>query len=337
MLSFGGPEGPDDVLPFLRNVTAGRNVPDERLTVVAKQYDIFGGRSPINDLTRVLVQALKDELLGAGQSLPVYWGTRNWNPQLTETVSQMARDGIKHALVFTNSAFASYSGCRQYQEDLDRARASVGQDAPTLDLLRLYFNHPGFIDPVVRNTARALAEHTPSKRTSADTGRPQLLFTAHSLPQGMADACEYEDQLNEAMELVVERLDASTFSGYELVFQSRSGAPHMPWLGPDVLQKITDFGDSERGTQPLTLVPIGFTMDHMEVLYDLDVQAANLAEELQIPLTRAKTAGTDPDFVSMIRELVEEETNGSTRRSTGTSLAQGRHSGATHCLRTATV
>lgn len=331
LLSFGGPEGPDDVMPFLRNVTAGRNVPDARLAVVAEQYALFGGKSPINELSRQLVVALQRELDAADDGLPVYWGTRNWQPSLADTVAQMADDGIKRALVFTNSAFASYSGCRQYLEDLDRARTAVGANAPQLDKLRLYFNHPGFIEPMIEHTRSAIAEH----RLEENEG-VHLLFTAHSLPQGMADACDYEEQLRNAMALVVGGLANCPIFDHELVFQSRSGAPHMPWLGPDVLDHLETLAASG-ANRPLTLVPLGFTADHMEVVFDLDVQAASRAKELGISITRAKTVGTTPPFVTMIRQLIEEQTKGTNPEALGALGPLPNHTDDQHCLPSVTA
>ncbi len=324
-------------MPFLRNVTAGRNVPDERLAIVAEQYAFFGGHAPINEISRQLVEALKTEVAAYDSDLPVYWGTRNWTPRLIDTVQQMADDGIKRALVFTNSPFASYSGCRQYLEDLDQARQVVGDAAPVLDKLRPYFNHPGFIEPMAQNTMAALVEHG----TDHPSNTVRLIFTAHSLPQPMAAACDYEAQLQEAMELVVDRLGPNRPTDFELVYQSRSGPPHQPWLEPDILDHLdqlavnrADHADQDVGSaQPVTLVPIGFTSDHIEVQYGLDTQAAAKAEQLGIPLTRAKTVGSHHMFIKMIRELIEEHTQDGTPLALGSMGPQPPHRGETHCLR----
>ncbi len=317
-------------MPFLRNVTAGRNVPDERLAIVAEQYALFGGQAPINEISRQLVEALKTELEAYDSDLPVYWGTRNWTPRLVDTVQQMADDGITRALVFTNSPFASYSGCRQYLEDLDSARQAVGDGAPVLDKLRLYFNHPGFIEPMAQNTMAAIVEH--------GTGHPsntvRLIFTAHSLPEPMAEACDYEAQLQEAMDLVVDRLGPNRPTDFELVYQSRSGPPHQPWLGPDILDHLDQLGTQDaESVQPVTLVPIGFTSDHIEVQYGLDTQATAKARQLGIPLTRAKTVGSHHMFIKMIRELIEEHTEDGTPLALGSMGPQQPHRGETHCLR----
>jgi len=292
LLSFGGPEGPEDVMPFLRNVTAGRNVPDERLAVVAEQYEMFGGRSPINDQNRALIDALRAEFTEHGVDLPIYFGNRNWEPYLPDTVQRMADDGVRNALVLATSAFSSYSGCRQYREDLAGACEQVGDGAPALEKLRLYYNHPGFIDAVVDRISEV---HRPSAR---------LVFTAHSIPVSMSQWCEYEPQLNEMAALVAERVGAE----WDLAFQSRSGPPHIPWLEPDVNDHLRAI--AERSVTDVTLVPLGFVSDHMEVAFDLDLQAQETANEVGIDLRRAPTVGTHPAFVAGLRQLVQEKTAG---------------------------
>ncbi len=296
LLSFGGPEHPDDVMPFLRNVTAGRNVPDERLAVVAKQYELFGGRSPINDHCRELLAALTDEIAGGPCELPIYWGNRNWHPMLADTVAEMTAAGVRRALVFTTSAFGSFSGCRQYRQDLERAAEAAGPSAPLLQKLRLFYNHPGFIEPLAENLRVALD----------NTGRAdsRVVFTAHSIPDSMAAACSYEDQLSEAAGLTME---AAGLGGqpFDVVYQSRSGPPTMPWLEPDINDHLKVL--AEGGTEAVTVVPIGFISDHMEVMFDLDTQAKQTADELGLNFTRVPTVGTAPRFVAMIRELIEEQ------------------------------
>lgn len=292
LLSFGGPDGPDDVMPFLRNVTAGRNVPDARLAVVAEQYERFGGRSPINDQNRALIDALRVEFADHGIELPIYFGNRNWEPYLADTVARMADDGIGNALVLTTSAFSSYSGCRQYREDLDRAAAEVGDRSPGLHKLRLYYNHPGFVDAVVE---RITEVHRPGAR---------LVFTAHSIPVSMAQWCDYERQLDEIARLVADRVGAE----WDLAFQSRSGPPHVPWLEPDINDHLEAL--AEQGITDVTLMPLGFVSDHMEVQFDLDFQAAETATTVGIDMRRAPTVGTHPSFVTGLRQLVEERTAG---------------------------
>ncbi len=289
VLSFGGPNGPDDVLPFLRNVTAGRNVPDARLAVVAQQYDRFGGRSPINDQNLALIEALRTEFADFGIELPIYFGNRNWKPYLTTTVQQMADDGVSNALVLTTSAFSSYSGCRQYREDLAAAAEAVGDRAPGLHKLRLFYNHPGFIEAVVNRTQDILQ------------AGDRVVFTAHSIPESMARWCDYESQLQEMSGLIGERLGVE----WDLAYQSRSGPPHVRWLEPDINDHLVALSDA--GYSQVTVVPLGFISDHMEVKFDLDIQAAETAASIGLTMRRAGTVGTHPSFVKAIRELVQEK------------------------------
>lgn len=288
-------------MPFLRNVTRGRGVPDERLAVVAEQYALFGGRSPLNDQCRALLEALRAELDGHGIDLPLYWGNRNWDPYLADTVAAMAADGVTDALVLATSAFGSYSGCRQYREDLERAAAAVngtgGPAAPRLSKLRLFYNHPGFVDAAADRLVTALGGQHPGPGD-------RLVFTAHSIPRSMAAGCSYAEQLQEAARLV---LDAAGLAGtpHDVVFQSRSGPPQVPWLEPDVndhLRALAAAGDTRR----VVLVPLGFLSDHMEVVFDLDTQARATAAELGLELVRVPTVGTHPRLVAGIRELIEE-------------------------------
>lgn len=297
VVSFGGPDGPDDVLPFLENVLRGRNVPRERMLAVAEHYQHFGGQSPINEQNRQLIAVLQQELAEHGPHLPIYWGNRNWHPLLADTLRQMAADGIQRALAFVTSAFSSYSGCRQYRENIAQAQAEVGPTAPRIDKLRVFFNHPGFIEPMIENTRRAL-DRVPADRR----GEALLVFTAHSIPQAMADGCRYEVQLREACRLVS---DALGREDWRLVFQSRSGPPSQPWLEPDVVDFIRR-RNAEQEIRDLVVVPIGFISDHLEVLYDLDTEAKQVCDELGICLVRAATVGTHPRFIAMIRELIEE-------------------------------
>ncbi len=303
LLSFGGPEGPDDVIPFLQNVTDGRSIPSERLAEVGEHYCRFGGRSPINDQCRELLAAIRGDFAANDIPLPVYWGNRNWHPMLTDTLRKMTADGIKRALVFVTAAYASYSGCRQYRENMADARLSVGDSAPDLVRLRHYFNHPGFIEPFVDATVTALAGVPDGAR---------LVFTTHSIPHAWAASSgpaggAYLAQHQEAAALVVAGVAEKTGTDHEwdLVFQSRSGPPAQPWLEPDVVDHLRRV--SKAGTPGAVLVPIGFVSDHLEVLYDLDVEAREAAEELGLPLARAATPGTDPRFVALVRDLVMEQ------------------------------
>jgi protoporphyrin/coproporphyrin ferrochelatase len=305
VVSFGGPDGPDDVLPFLENVLRGRNVPRERMLEVAEHYYEFGGRSPINDQNRALIAALEKELAAHGPHLPIYWGNRNWHPLLADTLRQMSSDGIRRALAFITSAYSSYSGCRQYRENIAAAQAEIGSDAPTIDKLRVFFNHPGFIEPMVENVRTALDKIPADRRNNAE-----LVFTAHSIPLAMAGNCRYEEQLREASRLVADGVGRQTWN---LVYQSRSGPPQQPWLEPDV----SDFIESRHQESPIrdvVVVPIGFISDHLEVLFDLDTEVRQQCERLGINLIRAATVGTDPRFVRMIRELIEERISDSPSR-----------------------
>jgi protoporphyrin/coproporphyrin ferrochelatase len=296
VVSFGGPEAMDEVMPFLENVLRGRNVPRERMQEVAHHYELFDGVSPINAQNRALIAALREELQEGGLRLPIYWGNRNWHPMLADTVRQMALDGIKHALAFVTSAYNSYSGCRQYLENIEQARREVGEGAPQIEKLRTFYNHPGFIQANAEHV-RAAFERIPAERRAG----AHLAFTAHSIPKAMADNSDYEAQLLEAARLVAE---ASGRDDWRLVFQSRSGPPAQPWLEPDILDYLREL--KAAGAGDLVVSPIGFISDHMEVLYDLDTEAQRLAEELNIKMIRAATAGTHPAFIRMIRELVTE-------------------------------
>jgi protoporphyrin/coproporphyrin ferrochelatase len=310
VVAFGGPEGMNDVMPFLENVTRGRDIPRERLENVARHYERFGGRSPINDQNRALVDALRSELDAHGIDLPIYFGNRNWHPLLPDTLREMAEAGIERALAFVTSGFSSYSGCRQYRENIAAAQAAVGPGAPEVLKTRMFYNHPVFIEASAELVAASLAEISPGLRE-----RAHLAFTAHSIPVAMASRSRYESQLAEASRLVAERVGVSQ---YRVVYQSRSGPAHAPWLGPDVCEHL---GELRRlGADDVVVVPIGFVSDHMEVIYDLDVEAGEAASRLGLNLVRAATVGTHPAFVSMIRALVQERLGTDTSRP-----ALGRH------------
>jgi protoporphyrin/coproporphyrin ferrochelatase len=296
VLSFGGPEGMDDVMPFLENVLRGRNVPHERMLEVAHHYELFDGVSPINAQNRALIAALQTELDEHGPHLPIYFGNRNWHPLLGDTMRQMVADGVKHALAFFTSAYSSYSGCRQYREDIARAQAEVGPDAPRVDVLRKFYNHPGFVQPNVELVGEALATIPVERRADA-----HIAFTAHSIPAGMARASAYEAQLHETCRLIAEQLG---HEHWQLVYQSRSGPPSQPWLEPDIGDHLRAL--KEAGVQDVVVSPVGFISDHLEVLYDLDTEAQELAAELGINMVRAASVGTHPLFIRMIRELIVE-------------------------------
>jgi ferrochelatase len=310
VVSFGGPEGMDDVVPFLENVLRGRNVPRERMLGVAKHYELFGGVSPINEENRKLIAALQQELEAKSPRLPVYFGNRNWHPMLADTLRQMRDDGVRNALAFVTSAYSSYSSCRQYLEDIERARESVGPGAPRVEKLRAFYNHPGFIDANVAHVRAALQQIPEERRAEA-----RIVFTAHSIPVSMAQHCDYEAQLREASHLVA---NAARTEKWQLAFQSRSGSAAQPWLGPDVCDALRALLDE--GVKQVVVAPVGFVSDHMEIVYDLDTEAMALCRELGLNMIRAATAGTHPAFVEMIRELIMERLDSTApRRSLGSN------------------
>ena len=305
LVSFGGPEGPDDVLPFLENVTRGRGIPRERLEEVGEHYHLFGGRSPINDLNREFLAALRADLADAGIEIPVYWGNRNWDPFLRDAIERMAADGVTRAACFVTSAYSSWSSCRQYRENLYAAADGV-PGAPLLDRLRGYCNHPGFVEPVVDATLAALADLPGDVRD-----RAALVFVTHSIPTSMNDTSgpdggAYVAQHQDVTEVVAERVRAMTGvdRGHELVYCSRSGAPHVPWLEPDVNDHLESLASA--GEVAAVLVPVGFVSDHMEVVYDLDTEALATAEKVGLEVRRAATPGSDPRFVAAVRDLLLE-------------------------------
>jgi ferrochelatase len=334
VVSFGGPEKPEDVVPFLENVTRGRGIPRERLEEVGEHYFLFGGRSPINDLNRAFIAAVEEDLAGAGVDLPVFWGNRNWDPTIADALRRMREQGVERALCLFTSAYSSYSGCRQYRENLADAVAEVGEGAPVLDRVRHYFNHPGFVEPMVDATLAALAELPAEHRNDA-----RILYVTHSIPlamndvsgrggapdqvgtggEGAADGGAYVAQHQSVAAEITERVRQQTGHrfGSELVFCSRSGAPHVPWLEPDVGDRITEL--AKEGVPAVAVVPIGFVSDHMEVVYDLDTEAKAVAEEAGLAFARAATAGVDPRFVTMVRELVLERAAAERAREAGTS------------------
>jgi ferrochelatase len=296
VLSFGGPEGEADVIPFLENVTRGRNVPRERLLEVAKHYLHFGGVRPINAQNLALIAALETELKAHGPDLPIYFGNRNWHPFVTDTIAQMRMDGVRRALVFVTSAFSTWSGCRQYREDVIRALETLGPVGPDFDKIRVFYNHPGFIEPMIEMTRQALDQVSPERRAGAE-----VIFTAHSVPTEMARHSAYVLQLNEAARLIAEGVGTARF---RLAYQSRSGSPRIPWLEPDILDELSAL--HQQGVTDVVVVPLGFISDHMEVLFDLDQEAVEHAGKLGMTMIRSATVGTHPTFVRMIRELIVE-------------------------------
>ena len=314
LLSFGGPERPEDVMPFLENVTRGRGVPRARLEAVAQHYLHFGGVSPINALNRELIAAVEAEFAARAWDLPVYFGNRNWHPMVEETVATMRADGIGHALVFPTSAWGGYSGCRQYDEDIERARSDV-PGAPDLTKLRQYFDHPLLIESFADAIRTALG-----RLPDAVRGRARLVFTAHSIPDSADIAAGppddggrlYSRQVADAARLCAA---ATGFDDFDLVWQSRSGPPQVPWLAPDIVDHLESL--SQVGVPGVVVCPIGFVSDHLEVVWDLDNEAAEKAAELGMAFARAATPGPDPRFARMVAELVGEHLNGDTVRRLG--------------------
>lgn len=297
VVSFGGPEGPDDVMPFLENVLRGKNVPRDRMLEVSEHYQHFGGISPINQQCRDLIAELKTELESNGPNLPIYWGNRNWAPMLDDTIKQMADDGVKRAVAYFTNTYSCYSGCRQYRENIAEAQQAVGENAPRIEKLRMAYNHPAFIETMTELVQVEL-DKIPSERRSAAS----VLFTAHSIPLSMAENCAYEKQLKESCRLVSE---AVAHTNWELVYQSRSGPPQQPWLEPDICDRISEL-HTDKKMEDLVIVPIGFVSDHMEVLFDLDTEAKDLCAELGVGFHRAPTIGTHPRTVRMVRDLIVE-------------------------------
>ncbi|WP_437201075.1 ferrochelatase [Planctomicrobium sp. SH664] len=298
IVSFGGPEKREDVLPFLENVLRGKPVPRERLLEVAEHYYHFDGYSPINQQVRELIAALETDFRAYGIEVPIYWGNRNWSPLLTETVEQMKQDGIRSAIAFVTAAYSSYSSCRQYRQNIVDARHAVGEAAPVIDKIRVFYNHPGFIAANADRVQEAIDRLSPDERH-----RFQLVFTAHSIPLSMANECRYVQQLEESCRLVAESLQVER-DRWKLVYQSRSGRPEDPWLEPDIGDYLESLADA--GKTSVVIMPIGFLSDHMEVLFDLDVEAVEDCTRLGLEMARAGTVGTHPRFVSMVRELICE-------------------------------
>jgi len=308
LVSFGGPERRQDVMPYLEHVLAGRNVPEVRKREVAEHYDLFGGASPINEQNRRLRENLEQSLAQSDLPLPVYWGNRHWHPFLEDTIGQMASDGVRNALVLVTSAFGSYSSCRQYVDAWQAAARKVGPKAPRLSKVRSYFNHPGFIDAWVVQATAAL-DVVPAERRDAT----RVLFSAHSIPIAMAEASDYVDQLMAASELVAERLGV-TADRWQLVYQSRSGPAHQPWLEPSIVDAVDDLARGGTTVKDIVVIPIGFVSDHMEVLFDLGVEAKEAAANAGLNFSLAQTPGNHRLFVQMLGQLVAERCDGRTDR-----------------------
>ena len=300
LVSFGGPEGMDDVIPYLENVLRGKNVPQERMMEVAEHYRHFDGISPINAQNKALLAALKPELQGRGIDLPVYWGNRNWDPYIPDVLKQMQEDGVKNYIALVTSSYSSYSGCRQYRENLAEAQAALGDGAPRYAKIRVWFNHPKWIEVNKVRYEEALSAFPAEAQDDVF-----VAFTAHSIPGTMADSSAYEKQLMESCRLVAE---SAGIQNWKLVYQSRSGPPHQPWLEPDVCDYMETL--AAEGVKNVIVQPIGFISDHLEVMFDLDEEAAEKADELEMKMVRAGTAGTHPLFIEMLGELIQERLEG---------------------------
>ncbi|MHC5539500.1 ferrochelatase [Singulisphaera rosea] len=306
IVGFGGPERREDVIPFLENVLRGRNVPHERMLEVAEHYYHFGGVSPINGQVRDLIAAMRPELLGRKVELPIYWGNRNWHPMLGDTMRQMAADGVRRALAVVLAAYSSYSSCRQYREDIERARGEVGESAPRVDKMRVFYNHPEFIAANAERVRTAWDQIPPERRPTT-----HLAFTAHSIPSSMSANCRYVEQLSEASRMVADAVGVDA-ERWRLVYQSRSGRPTDPWLEPDIVDHLRTLKDE--GVEDVIVHPLGFLSDHMEVLFDLDDEARRACNDVGLNMLRSATVGTHPRFVGMLGELIEERLNGSESR-----------------------
>ncbi len=325
VLSFGGPEGQDDVIPFLENVTRGRGIPRERLEEVATHYRQLGGRSPINAQNLEIIANVEAELARRGRDLPVYFGNRNWTPMAEDTVQQMVADGVRNAAVFATSAWGGYSGCAQYQEDIARVREQVS-DAPGMIRLRQFHDHPLFIERFAADLRRAVESAAPGAR---------VIFTAHSVPDA-ADAVAgppalgghlYSRQVHEASRLVA---DAAGVAEYDVVWQSRSGPPSVPWLEPDVVDHVSELATS-RGVRDVVVVPIGFITDHVEVIWDLDTELVDEVRELGVTVTRCATPGLSPEFARMVVDLLDEVESGTTHPRPGAVPSLGRNRDGARC------
>ncbi|MBT4865727.1 MAG: ferrochelatase [Planctomycetaceae bacterium] len=306
IIGFGGPERREDVIPFLENVLRGRNVPRERMLAVAEHYYQFGGKSPINDQVRELINALRIELDRREIDLPIEWGNRNWHPMLTDTLQDMADAGKRRAIGLVLAAYSSYSSCRQYRENVEAAVEHVGANAPVIDKIRVFYNHPDFIAANADHLRQAVEQFSQERR-----GNVHVAYTAHSIPASMANSCDYEQQLLESCRLVSE---ASGIAGdhWKLAYQSRSGRPQDPWLEPDICDHLRKV--NEEGVSEVVVHPIGFLSDHLEVLYDLDEEAQQAANTMGMQMMRAATVGTHPAFVSMLGELIAERLSESSER-----------------------
>lgn len=310
LMSFGGPNKPDEVVPFLKNVTAGRGIPEERLEEVGEHYYAFGGKSPINEQNLALLEALRAEVKARGIDAPVVWGNRNWEPYLTDVLRERAEAGDSRFIAVTTSAYSSYSSDRQYREDFARSAAALEEEGTSveIDKIRQYYNHPGFANTQVKIVRQALAEFGEAAG-GLDPEKHRVLYVTHSIPDTMQAASEvrtigYEAQHRQLMDYIASELGSELTLPQELVFCSESGPAHIPWSQPDINDRMDEL--AEDGVTGVIVVPIGFVSDHMEVVYDLDTEAKETAEKHGFDFVRAATVGTDPEFVAGLVDLILE-------------------------------
>ncbi|MCS4489314.1 MULTISPECIES: ferrochelatase [unclassified Corynebacterium] len=325
LLSFGGPEKSEDVMPFLRNVTRGRGIPDERLEVVATHYHHFDGYSPLNDCNREIVANIQSELSHRGRKLPVYFGNRNWHPFAVDTSEEIARDGHKTVAVFATSAWGGYSGCRQYNEDISALREHLAERSlPSVDFIKLrqFYDHPEFIAANAHAVRDTLAKFQALNIPPSDL---RLVFTAHSIPMvadensgTFADGNLYSRQIHEAARLVAHAVD---FKDYDVVWQSASGDGRIPWLEPDIRDHVEQLND--QGVNNILVCPIGFISDHMEVVWDLDNEVRDDAQRLNMTILRAPTVGHTQKFASMVVDLIDESLGKCPAQHSGTVISKG--------------
>ena len=302
LIGFGGPGKPEEIRPFLDNVLRGRPVPPARFEQVVKQYELIGGRSPYNDLTFCQAKALEKELERTGAPLPVYVGMRNWDPYYKDTIRRMITDGRKQSAGFILAPHRSEASWDRYQEEIEAARKEAGSGSPDLTNLDPWHDHPQFLQAAANRVQEVLVQDALEEHSNTDSERTALIFTAHSLPESMASQCSYVEEIHASGRGVATLLDMGNWS---VAFQSRSGNPRDPWLGPDINDVIRD--KAQEGFKRAVLMPIGFLCDHVEVLFDLDIQARATAEEAGIRFLRAPTVGTHPAFIKMLAQLIRKK------------------------------
>jgi len=298
LVSFGGPESLDEVKPFLERITEGKNIPANRLEEVTQRYETVGGVSPLNANMRNIKEKLETEIKSRDIDIPIFIGYRNVEPLIIRTVNEMKESGVSRCLAWLSSPYSSYSSCRQYTENIENACSQI-DNAPQIDQIRRHHDHPGLIEPAA-DCLRSAIEEIPN----ALRDETVLLFSAHSLPQSMAETCRYESEINEAASLVANKVDPNKRLRREVVWQSRSGPPHIPWLEPDINDKLDQL--ASEGVEAVVVSPIGFPIENFEILWDLDFEASNKAASLGMSFSRADSVENDSRFISMIADLLCE-------------------------------